>query len=197
MKTKQDYPKFMKYTHKITVTKNGKERSYDEIRKDRNRVERRIDKDMVCPMNWMQENLEKIQGMRINDCENILDYLTDKPEKDPTRKQMAKIRKIIEDYDAFIRRNTDNKDINNEEDESETIDVLESKADQVYNIVSKMKISLPTMYRLISSSLGYEGHTRNDRKYKKISKYTVRTLNVLYNSNQSLFLSCFTNEKDS
>jgi len=196
MNRDKDYPKFMKFTHKIPVTKNGKERPYEEIKSDRNRVEKRIDENIVCPMNWMQERLEKIQGASTSDGVDIFGLMIEKPKKDPTRKQICKIRTIIEDYDAFTKHIIATNDFD-DEDDLEIIRELENKSEEVYQVVSTMKISLPTMYRMIGASLGYEGKTRNDRKYKNITKYTIKTMNVLYRANKDLFLSCFLRERDS
>ena len=62
MKRKKDYPEFIKYTHKIQMTKNGEERPYDEIKKEKRSVVKRVDKNLVCPMNYLEEYLDKIQG---------------------------------------------------------------------------------------------------------------------------------------
>jgi len=43
----------MRYTHKIPVTHNGKERPQEEIKSDRKKVEKRIDNELICPMNWL------------------------------------------------------------------------------------------------------------------------------------------------
>ena len=195
MSKDKDFPKFMKYTHKIPVTKNGKDRPYEEIKNDRNRVAKRIDDDIVCPMNWMQERLEKIQGASTSDGTDILSLMAEKSKKAPTFNQMNKIRKIIEDYDSFTKHIIATNDFD-DEDDLEILKTLEDKSEEVYQIVSKMKISFPTMYRMIEASFGYEGNTRNDRKYKNITKYTVKTMNVLYRANKDLFLSCFTSKKD-
>lgn len=198
MNKDKDYPKFMKYTAKIPTTKNGKERDYSDIKADKRKVEKRIDPDIVCPMNWMQECLEKIQGLNSSNGIDIFSLMIEKPKKAPTFKQMNRIRDIVEEYDAFTRYMLTNNNYDDEDDfrNDSGVSLLKEKSEEVYEAVSKMKISLPTMYRLIEASLGYEGNTRNDRKYKKLTRYTTKTLNVLYRANPELFMSCFLKKKD-
>lgn len=59
---KCDFPEFMKYTREIAVTKDGKELPQEDIEESKNKLKGRINKDLVCPMNWLQEWLDKIQG---------------------------------------------------------------------------------------------------------------------------------------
>lgn len=190
MRRDKDFPKFMRYTHKIPVTKNGKDRAYTEIKKDMNRVRNRIDENLVCPMNWMQERLEKIQGASVTDAYvDIKEYMIGKPEKAPTYTQMNKIRKIIEDYDAFTKRYMATVDFDDEDGDG--FELLENKSEEVFEAISTMSISLPTMYRLIEVALGYEGKVNKDKAYKKASKYSLKTLNVLYKASKEKFMSCF------
>ena len=190
MSMDKDYPKFMKYTHKIPVTKNGRDRDYAEIKKDRDRVAKRIDEDIVCPMNWMQECLDKIQMSPQTNTVDTLSFLVERPKAQATHLQMDKIRAIVEDLDAFTRRFLAVNDYDDGDDDA--FDLLVNKNEEIYQVVSKMKIAFPTMHRLISTSLGYDGAARNDRKYKQATKYAVKMLNVLYNAKKDMFLSCFT-----
>ena len=193
MSKDKDFPKFMKYTHKIPVTKNGKDRPYEEIKKDRNRVAKRIDNDIVCPMNWMQERLEKIQGASTSGGTDVCMYLIEKPKKSPTHSQMKKIRSIVEDYDSYCRHFISVSDCSDEEG-LESMELIENKSQEVFEIVRNMKPTLATMYRLIESSLGYEGKVNTSKIYKNATKYTVKTLNILYRANREMFLSCFMQE---
>ena len=59
---KCDFPEFMKYTREIKYTKDGKELPHEEINEMKNKLKRRINKDLVCPMNWLEYWLDKIQG---------------------------------------------------------------------------------------------------------------------------------------
>lgn len=64
---KKDFPLFMKYTRDVPVTKNGEPLPYELVKEDRNKLKNRIDNTIVCPMNWLQDFLNKIQGVRTND----------------------------------------------------------------------------------------------------------------------------------
>lgn len=40
----------------------GKELPFEDIDESRNKLKGRINNDLICPMNWLQEWLDKIQG---------------------------------------------------------------------------------------------------------------------------------------
>ena len=103
MKRKKDFPLFMKYTHKIPVTKNGNERSYDEIKNDRKKVNKRIDNTIVCPMNYLQTHLDKIQGAEKTKTTDTAEYFV-KIKGWADNRQMSKIRTLIEEYDTFVSK---------------------------------------------------------------------------------------------
>jgi len=188
MNREKDYPKFMKYTHKIAVTKNGKERPYDEIKKDKLKVKQRIDESIVCPMNWLQECLDKIQGISKRNCVETYEYLALRPEgKMAHSRQMSKVREIIENYDFFVKKYMLTFD---EEDEDSILPFIE-KTEKVIQMLRNTRMSQLTIYRLIETSLGLERDTRSDRVYRDASKYTRKMLNMLYMSNKEKFLECF------
>lgn len=186
MQREKDFPKFMKYTHEIPLTKNGKERPYSEVKKDKNKINARIDDSIVCPMNWLQERLEKIQGTPRDNLIETHSYLIRKPDGKPKATQMSKIRKVIEEYDAFTKLYTplyyDN----------DNLDPLIEKTKEIIDIISGMKISTATIYRLIETSLGLEGSTNTDKIYKNATKYTRKMMNILFKTNREKFLNCFT-----
>ena len=187
MTKNKDFPKFMLWTHEIPLTKNGKERPRNDIRTDKEKLRLRIDEKIICPMNWLQESLDKIQGASRSDYIETYEYLVEKPEGKPKATQMSKIRKIVEEYDAFVKRfmpiYIDDKDKN--------IYPLIEKTDEVINKVSGMKIGQATIYRLVETALGMERNTRKDSIYRNATKYTRKMLNVLYRTNKDKLLDCF------
>lgn len=188
MNREKDYPKFMKYTHKIAVTKNGKERPYSEIKQEKLKVKRRIDDSIVCPMNWLQECLDKIQGTNRRNFKETYEYLAPRPEgKMAHSRQMSKVREIIENYDFFVKKYMLTFD---EEDEDSILSFIE-KTEKVIQMLRNTRMSQLTIYRLIETSLGLERDTRSDRVYRDASKYTRKMLNMLYMSNKEKFLECF------
>jgi hypothetical protein len=185
MKRKKDYPAFMKYTHKIQMTKNGEERPYDEIKKEKRRVVKRIDKDLICPMNYLEEYLDKIQGAT-KDKTVDTDAFFIKIKSKANNKQMSKIRSLIEEYDSFVRHCMASLD-----DKEDAFTSVLSKTDEIMDEIKKLKISAATMNRLIETCLGIMGRTHTDKQYTDATKYIVKTFNILYKANKEMFLSNF------
>lgn len=185
MNRKKDYPLFMKYTHEIPVTKNGKERPYEDIKKDKKKIERRIDKSIVCPMNYLQSHLDKIQGAEKTDVVDTSDFFV-KIKGRADNRQMSRIRELIEDYDAFVKHN-----VMTLENTDESIWLISSKMQEVLEAINKIKLSAATMNRLIETSLGIMGKARSDSQYSEASKYVRKTFNLMYRSNKEMFLRNF------
>lgn len=186
MKKKKDFPLFMRYTHKIPVTKNGVERPYEDIQKDKEKVERRINKKIVCPMNYLQESLNKIQGAnRDSDVVDTYEFFK-KSKEVANHKQMSKIRVLIENYDNFVRNR-----ILYVEPDKEEFDEIGDKTAELLDQLGKMKISAATMNRLIETCLGVMGKANVGKKYVEATKYISRTFNLLYHTDKEKFLSNF------
>ena len=185
MKRKKDYPAFMKYTHKIQMTKNGEERPYDEIKKEKRRVSRRIDKNLVCPMNYLQEHLDKIQGSSRGDVVDTSEFFV-KIKGKANNRQMSKIREVIEEYDKFVRHRM----IEYADDKEIIYDVIEKTKD-VLDSLKKLKITAVTMNRLVETCLGIMGKTHTESQYNEAVKYVRKTFNLLYHTNPQMFLNNF------
>ena len=185
MKKKKDFPLFMRYTHKIQTTKNGVERPYEEIRKEKRRIEKRIDKSIVCPMNYLQACLDKIQGAPKDKVVETHEFFN-KMKGTATNRQMSKIRMLIEEYDAFVTRN-----MIYVEDKNENLDAIAEKTEELLEKLRGMKISAVTMNRLVETCLGVMGKTNSDKHYYEATKYMSRTLNLLYRVDREKFLSNF------
>ena len=192
MKKKYDFPRFIKYTREIPLTKNGKERPYSDIQKERERIMKRIDNDIICPMNWLQNSLDKIQGLSKNEMTEIIEthkFLAEKPKGKPQAKHMSRIRKIVEDYDSFSKKfmkalpDGDDKDFG----------PLVEKTDEVMKSINCMKVGQATIYRLVETSFGIEGRTNTNLRYKNATKITRKMLNMLFNTNREKFMNCFKN----
>lgn len=193
MNRKQDYPKFMKWTAKIPVTKNGKERPQNDIKREKNKVQNRIDDTLICPMNWLQDALDKIQGVDKKHSIDTTEFFIYQSGPANNR-QMGKIRKIVEDYDAYTRRIMILiKETSDPMDSADYIELLNVKTEEVLRELQGKKISFVTMNRLISSALGIDNGVRNDRKYNNATKYTRKILNLLYKCDKEKFLKCFKN----
>lgn len=185
MKKKKDYPLFMKYTHKIATTKNGVERPYNEIKQERRRVDKRIDNSIVCPMNYLQYHLDKIQGAQKDNIIDTYQFFI-KEKGTANNKQMSKIRELIEDYDNYVSRN-----MIYAESDNEYFDLIILKTKELQDKISKMKISSATMNRLIETCFGIMGKTHTDAQYNEATKYITKTFNLLYHADKEKFLKNF------
>ena len=184
---KCDFPEFMKYTREITVIKDGKELPQEDIEESRNKLKGRINKDLVCPMNWLQEWLDKIQGASTKVTTPTENFFI-KMEGDSNRNQISKIMESVEEYDSYVKNMqllcTDNETY---------YDLIAQKAADMVNEISKMKIrNVVTINRLIEISLGIstEKGGANTRKSNP-QKYARKTLNILYKYNKDKFLNNF------
>jgi len=186
MNRKKDYPLFMKYTHEIPVTKNGKERPYEDIKKDKKKIERRIDKNIVCPMNYLQSHLDKIQGASRGEVIDTSEFFV-KIKGKANNRQMTKIRELIEDYDNFVQKHM----VLYPEGKEPSITAVIEKTSEMLDALKKLKINAVTMNRLIETCLGIMGKTHTDIQYNEAAKYVRKTFNLLYHTNKTMFLNNF------
>lgn len=186
MKRERDFPLFMKYTREIPVTKNGVERPYEDIKLDKRRLSKRIDKEIICPMNYLQNSLDKIQGASRDKMVDTYQYFK-KIDGRANSRQMSKVRSIIEGYDNFIRNNI--MYVDNDDDDG--FDIILEKTRSVLEEIGSMKISAQTMNRLIETCLGVMGRTNTDKQYSDATKYITRTFNILYQTDKQRFLQNF------
>lgn len=184
---KCDFPVFMKYTREIKYTKDGKELPREEISGKRDRIKARINHSLQCPMNWLEEWLDKIKGASTSDTiptENFFIKMTGKP----NNRQMTKIRQLIENYALFT------KTLHISEPEEEIIaDKLIAESDQLLAELKKIKIgNIVTINRLIETSLGLESGVGASKKLAGIhTRYTRKMLNYLYKMDKNKFLIHF------
>lgn len=188
-KVRCDLPEFMKYVKEVPYTKDGKEIPYETIVKNKNKISERINNEYVCPMNYLVDCLNKIQNIS-------------KSHEVPTEKyfiynvgwadnrQMGKIRKIVEDYDAWTKLHIQSNKVYYDTEE-DYMDDFKEKSQEVINQIKGIKISKITMNRLISTALGIDKGVRNKAKYLNASKYVRKMLNLMYRYNKELFLANF------
>lgn len=187
MKRKKDYPLFMKYTHKIPMTKNGEERPYDEIKEEKAKVIKRIDKKLVCPMNYIENCLDKIQGASKTDVIDTSEFFV-KIKGRANNRQMSRIRELVENYDRFVKTQM----VNYEDDKDGAIFAIIEKTNDILDAIKKLRINAVTMNRLIETCLGIMGKTHTDNQYNEAVKYIRKTFNLLYKTNRTMFLQNFT-----
>jgi len=182
--TKCDLPFFMKYIKDVPTAKNGKELSYEEIKLGREKVSLRLNNEIICPMNWLQECLDQIPGASRTACRDTAEFFLKRTEKANSR-QMARIRSLAEGYDAFLR--TNHSRLYDETFQSE----LQSVSKEYYEAVRKIRIGNPAVFnRLIETALLPD--TGNSKGLPSTgSRYAKRLLNTLYKINREMFLSNF------
>lgn len=187
---RKDLPLFMKYVKEVPHTKNGKDIPYVEIKKAKKKILDRIDEKIKCPMNYLQNSLNKIQNNSYIPSTNILNFYVSKPGQANAR-QMGKIRKLVEEYDAWTKLHIQSSGFVYDEDGTDPFDIFEEKSKEIIEQIKKMKISQITMNRLVGSVLGVDQSVNEKKKYKIATKYTRKMLNLMYRYDRDKFLLNF------
>lgn len=185
---KYDFPLFMKYTRPIPYTKNGKELPFSEINKSKKKLRDRVDPSLTCPMNWVEERLDKIQNASTSDSiptENFFIKIKGKPKY----KHVSKIIQLAKEYDDWIIEST--KPLY--EPENDFKEQLSLKARYYSDEVAKIRTTNPvTINRLIEYCLGLNLHDNyKTSAYKTANKYSLKIMNLLYKADSTKFLSNF------
>lgn len=168
---KCDLPVFMKYTRNMHT---------DISRK-------RIHPDLQCPMNWLEEYLDKIPGASTHNTLPTENFFI-KIQGSANRRQISKIQKLVMEFDAKVKHLQCIKP----DDDNLYIEKLIAYTDEILENLSKIQIGNPvTINRLIETALGLEKN-HNQRYYKHYeSKYTRKLLNCLYRMDKERFLANF------
>ena len=186
-KVKCDFPAFMKYTREVKYTKDGKELPFEVVDEQRNKLKDRINYDLQCPMNWLEDWLDKIQGSSTSDTTPTAEFFI-KMNGKPNNRQMSKIRSLIEKFDTFT------KSIHVSEYDDELIaEKLVDESNCLLEELNKIKIgNIVTINRLIETSLGLETGVGASKKLIGINtRYTRKIMNYLYKMNKDKFLINF------
>ena len=185
MNKDQDFPKFIQYTREVPLTKNGKDRPYEEVRKEKQKIRSRIDPDIVCPMNWMEEELDKIQGSPRSDVVPTGNYFIWKKGYGESRR-IGKARALIQEYDAWVKSNYQNLQ------DEECYWMLIIKTQEVLENIKHLNLSQISINHMIASCLEVDNYHINTKyKRKDAPKYIRKTLNFLYKANPRAFLDSF------
>lgn len=184
---KCDFPEFMKYTREIKYTKDGKELPQEEIDESKNKLKSRINQELSCPMNWLEDWINKIQNA--STVETIpTEHFFIKMKGKPNNRQMTKICLIIEEYDNYVKQcymsNLDSDILSERIAERTKVLIQDMSNIKIGNII--------TINRLIEMALGLEvsiGASKNTKG--KGIKYARKILNILYKTNKDKFLLNF------
>lgn len=183
---KCDFPEFMRYTREIPHTKDGKELPLEVVSKNKSKLRRRINPDLQCPMNWLEEWLDKIQNISSTNTLPTKDFFI-KMQGKANDRQMSKVQRLAEYWDGYIKNYAVSKNDNN------AFFCMVNVSREVVDEISKIKIgNIVTINRLIELALGLSNEVgaSHKRQYDP-SKYTRRVLNLLYKSNKDKFLANF------
>ena len=174
---KYDFPLFMKYTRPIPYTKNGKELPFSEI-----------NRSLICPMNWVEERLDKIQNISSTNTiptENFFIKINGKPKY----KHVSKIIQLAKEYDEWVMEATKPiYDFDNDFKEQ-----LSLKAKYYTDEVARIRTNNPaTINKLIEYSLGLNiSGNYKTAAIKSARKYGIKIMNLLYKTDSTKFLSNF------
>lgn len=185
---KCDFPEFMKYTREIKYTKDGKELPYETISKNKNKLRRRINSDLQCPMNWLEEWLDKIQNISSTNTIPTKDFFI-KMHGRPNDKQMSAIMGLVKEYDDCVKAYN----IVPPKTEDEYAFTIIEKADAILEKLQTINVrNVLTINRLLEVALGLSSEigVSHRRKYNP-AKYTRKLLNLLYKTNKDRFLANF------
>ena len=185
---KCDFPEFMRYTREIPHTKDGKELPYETVSKNKNKLRRRINPDLECPMNWLEEWLDKIQNISSTNTVPTKDFFI-KMQGEANRRQMSAIMKLVKEYDDYVKTSN----IAPPKTEDEYVFTLIEKADTILEKLQAINVrNVLTINRLIEIALGLSSEVGASRKRRyDPSKYTRKLLNLLYKTNKRRFLDNF------
>lgn len=183
---RKDLPYFMKYTKDVPVTKNGKELPYENIKESKAKIKCRLNRNLVCPMNYLQDWLDKIQGASQAATTPTSEFFIKMSGKANDR-QMSKVRALVAQYDAFIRTNRE------QLFDPLFIPEFQRVSDLFYDNIIRVKIgNIVTINRLIETALCLATDNNNSNvNPKEGTKYVRRLLDAVYKMNPSKFLLNF------
>lgn len=186
-------PEFMRYTKDIKCTNgNGEMLPQEEINSSKDKLEEKIEKGIICPMNWLEEELSNIKGNSRTNTTDTREFFV-KIEGKANYKQMSKIRELVEEYDGFVKNSImENKAVTKEE-QFEISEAIKEKSNELIDSLRKIKISNNvTINRIIEVALDLEKEN-NNINVKNITngKNTRKLLNILYKMDAERFLSNF------
>lgn len=182
---KKDFPEFMKYTKDIPVTKNGNPLEYEIVKENKAKVAKRINYKLVCPMNWLQGCLNRIQGMPKTNTTPVEDFFIRKTGIG-SYKYSNKVIKLAEEFDAYTKSSWFKM-----EDQNFWHEYTEAAA-AFYEKVSKIKTKNEiAMNRLIEASLGIEKTVNLSANRSEAKILCRKILNALFRTDRQKFLSNF------
>lgn len=184
-----DYPRFMYYTKEVKMTKNGKELPQQAIRNEQKRIRERIDPNLECPMNVLEEVMDKLRPKTITHTIATKEFFI-KHKGIANNRQVSKIMGLIIEYDNYLRY-IDWSSITDDYNE------VTERTEKLIAELQKIKISnIVTINRIIETALGLEdARSTNKSRLQTNRKYCRRILNCLYKMDKTRFLLNFADQR--
>lgn len=145
--------------------------------------------DIDCPMNWLQEEIEKIGKAdymkgKISDSEFLVYYIDNKKERQ-SRRKATRIEEIVKDLNNEI------KEIKIKEDDDDGTTEQIAWADALNELNGLKSIDIYTISLLVARTLD-----NSNKALKSNSKMKTKLLTTLYKYNKDILLQCFKNENE-
>lgn len=188
---KNDLPVFMNYVREVPRTKHGNALPYDVVKKNELKLKRRINEDIVCPMNWLIETFDSAyikQGSHARTTPTKDFFI--KCDGKKNHYKTSKVLKLIEEYDSYTKLHVnDVRDFDTTENlANEYIQMTEYIVDKICAV----KLGFVTVNRIVETALGLENNMGVKKEKQGLNKkYTRKLLNMMYRSNKDYFLKSF------
>lgn len=187
MRREKDFPEFMKYTRQVPLQKNGKARSAEEIRKDKFRLEERINYAIRCPMNYLVSVLGDIRRTSNTKTRSLRDYFVHSEDKG-SKRRLRLYRKYAEECYQYISRLY--------ADGTCTEDAFMLACLKYEEVIDKMRKTMSrdkkTVNRLIEVALQLDdGDGLSLAQRNKYNQYSKTMLRLLFKADPEKFLSNF------
>lgn len=184
---KKDFPLFMKYTRSVPTMKNGNELPPEVISESKNKIKKRINYDLICPMNYLQKHLGNIRMVSSTNTIPNEDFFIKMIGKSNDR-QVSKIVRLAKEYKNFLTANWQRFT------EYEFVAEFIERTDKFYEDVAKVKIgNIVTMNRIIEIALGLNTVSNKGKDFRHLNaeKYSRLILKALYRADSEKFLANF------
>lgn len=201
LKKRRPLPKFWKYTHGISYSKNGKFKSAEDMRKQRENQKNRMDDSLICPMNALIDVIDEYTHTKLTKKAMFGDkpaiQMEDFLAKVNGRADSRQINKVLEwakEWKAAAREyNLKKFSAADKDDLGAYVNLLEKqekiKTDMKRSIRKMDRKTMSQMIRFAikaGDKIGIPGGLRENYR-----KFGMEVMQLCYDYNKKMFLSCF------
>lgn len=177
-KNKGDLPVFMKLIRIIPYMKNGKMRDKEDISTDRNKLNKRINTNISCPMNWLSDSINKVSRVEYTKTVPTENFLIKMDTSKPNYRLINRIYKATQEYSKIVFK---------ENDYAMAYDKAE---DIINNLKHKPIKNINTMNYMLQTIFKQENEINN----YLLTKENREIMNLLYHASKENFLANFTTQ---